>query len=140
MQNKIEQASELAEEKLKTYNSDIELYVTESNGDTRYTEEAQDLFNIYYDEYLTLLELDDKKFTEKMISDIISRIQSKGKTYGDLDEEIYIDDFFVMIKGTYTYTEDAIGFDCNYYNVAFAISHYDIEVDMNPSLIDFYDE
>jgi hypothetical protein len=139
MQNKIEQASELAEQKLITYNSDIELYVTESNGDTRYTEEAQDLFNIYYDEYLSLLQLDDKKFTERMQREIISRIQHKGKTYGNLDEEIYIDDFFVMVKGTFTYTEDSIGFDCDTYNVSFISGDYDISVDLNPSLIDFYE-
>ncbi len=42
--------SSMAEAILVDHQSDlIELYVTEENGDTRFTEEAQDIFNEYCD-------------------------------------------------------------------------------------------
>lgn len=55
--NKIELASELAnnrvvDEMAKT--SDI--YEQHTNGDTHYTEQAQDLFNEWYDYYLSIIE------------------------------------------------------------------------------------
>lgn len=52
--NVLELASELADKKLlETF--DGVPYQTEENGDTRYTEEAQDYFNELYDEYYNFL-------------------------------------------------------------------------------------
>jgi hypothetical protein len=57
--NKIELASELAEQKLlmevRLSNGTFEIY-EEDESEVRYTEKAQDRFNHYYDEYLTLIE------------------------------------------------------------------------------------
>ena len=57
--NKLELASELAHEKLLTLvrisEGKFELYEEDEN-EVRYTEEAQDKFNEYYDRYLTLIE------------------------------------------------------------------------------------
>jgi hypothetical protein len=55
--NKIELASELANNRVvdeMTKESDI--YSLHSNGDTFYTDEAQDLFNQWYDYYLSVIE------------------------------------------------------------------------------------
>lgn len=55
--NKLELASELANRKLEANWSDtIKIYEDEEAGITNYTDEAQDIFNEYYDEYLTLIE------------------------------------------------------------------------------------
>jgi hypothetical protein len=55
--NKLELASELANMKLeKEWLDRIQIYVDEEEGITTYTEEAQDIFNDYYDEYLSLIE------------------------------------------------------------------------------------
>ena len=55
--NKLELASELAHEKLVANWSDsIRIYEDEEASVIVYTEEAQDIFNEYYDEYLTLIE------------------------------------------------------------------------------------
>jgi hypothetical protein len=55
--NKLELASELAHEKLVlNWNESIRIYEDEEASITVYTEEAQDIFNEYYDEYLTLIE------------------------------------------------------------------------------------
>jgi hypothetical protein len=65
--NEIELASILADQKLNAYadslnESDYEfefpngLLVEDEEDETSYTEEAQDVFNEYYDEYLTLIE------------------------------------------------------------------------------------
>ena len=74
--NKLELASELAENQLKKdwsipsfyrmigvkddkYNPHHNhplMYHEDEDGTIRYTEQAQDLFNEYYDEYLTLIE------------------------------------------------------------------------------------
>lgn len=56
--NKIELASELASEKLiANWNESIKIFENEEDDEcTNYTDEAQDIFNNYYDEYLTLIE------------------------------------------------------------------------------------
>jgi hypothetical protein len=55
--NKLELASELANMKLeKEWLDRIQIYVDEEEGITTYTEEAQDIFNDYYDDYLNLIE------------------------------------------------------------------------------------
>ena len=61
--NKIELASELAHKKLVANWSEsisiyfvFKVYEDEEASVTVYTEEAQDIFNEYYDEYLTLIE------------------------------------------------------------------------------------
>jgi hypothetical protein len=55
--NKLELASELANTKLKReWRDSIQIYVDVQNNITTYTEEAQDIFNLYYDEYLSLIE------------------------------------------------------------------------------------
>lgn len=55
--NKIELASELASMKLeREWRDSIQIYVDEQDGITTYTESAQDIFNDYYDEYLSLIE------------------------------------------------------------------------------------
>jgi len=55
--NKLELASELANMKLEiNWRDSIQIYVDEEDGITTYTEEAQDIFNDYYDEYLSLIE------------------------------------------------------------------------------------
>jgi len=55
--NKIELASELANMKLEiNWQDKIQIYVDEEEGITTYTEEAQDIFNDYYDDYLNLIE------------------------------------------------------------------------------------
>ena len=56
--NKLELASELANAKLeKEWSESIKIYEDDDDGEmTIYTDEAQDIFNEYYDEYLTLIE------------------------------------------------------------------------------------
>lgn len=56
--NILELASELAHEKLLThYNDDTSLiYEEDDAGDSYYNEEAQDLFNEYYDKYYSMIE------------------------------------------------------------------------------------
>ena len=55
--NKLELASELAHKKLEDNWSDsIDIWEDETATVTVYTEEAQDIFNEYYDNYLTLIE------------------------------------------------------------------------------------
>ena len=56
--NKLELASELAEIRLVNGWSDsIVIYIMDDpNGDTYYTEEAQNVFNRLYDEFLGLIE------------------------------------------------------------------------------------
>ncbi len=55
--NKLELASELADIKLQSeWRDSIKIWEDETDALTVYTEEAQDIFNEYYDEYLTLIE------------------------------------------------------------------------------------
>ena len=55
--NKLELASELAHLKLVDNWSDlITIYEDDTAGITNYTDDAQDIFNIYYDDYLNLIE------------------------------------------------------------------------------------
>jgi hypothetical protein len=55
--NKLELASELAHQKLvANWSESISIYEDEEASITVYTEEAQDIFNEYYDNYLTLIE------------------------------------------------------------------------------------
>jgi hypothetical protein len=55
--NKLELASELANDKLVTHWSEsIKIYVDNEGEVITYTDEAQDIFNAYYDDYLTLIE------------------------------------------------------------------------------------
>ena len=56
--NALELASELAHAKLiDNWNESIKIYVNEEDDqETTYTEEAQDIFNEYYDMYLNLIE------------------------------------------------------------------------------------
>jgi hypothetical protein len=55
--NKLELASELASIRLSLqWGETIKIYVDENAGITTYTEEAQDIFNDYYDSYLSLIE------------------------------------------------------------------------------------
>tara|TARA_Y100000768_G_C23906869_1_gene647969 strand:- start:180 stop:446 length:267 start_codon:yes stop_codon:yes gene_type:complete len=79
--NKIELACELAENQLKQdwsvpsflrmvgikddkynpYHNHPRMYHKDEDGTMRYTEQAQDVFNKYYDDYLTLIEKTIKK-------------------------------------------------------------------------------
>jgi hypothetical protein len=55
--NKLELASELAHRKLvDNWADSVKIYEDDTAGITNYTDEAQDIFNDYYDEYLTLIE------------------------------------------------------------------------------------
>ena len=55
--NKIELASELANRKLEAnWSESIKIYEDENAEVLTYTDDAQDIFNEYYDEYLTLIE------------------------------------------------------------------------------------
>jgi hypothetical protein len=55
--NKLELASELAHERLvDNWSESIKIYEDEDAGITNYTEEAQDIFNDYYDDYMLLIE------------------------------------------------------------------------------------
>ena len=56
--NKLELASELAHAQLMAnWNESIKIYQNEEDDEcTNYTDEAQDIFNEYYDDYLTLIE------------------------------------------------------------------------------------
>ena len=55
--NKLELASELAHQKLvDKWEERIQIYEDDKAGITCYTNEAQDIFNEYYDEYLTMIE------------------------------------------------------------------------------------
>ena len=55
--NKLELACELAHQKLvDNWSESIQVYESETDGITIYTDDAQDIFNDYYDEYLTLIE------------------------------------------------------------------------------------
>ena len=53
--NAIELASELAHMKVYELSKSKIIYSEDESG-TTYTEEAQDIFNEYYDEYLTLID------------------------------------------------------------------------------------
>ena len=56
--NKLELASELAHAKLiANWNDTIKIFENEEDDEcSTYTEDAQDIFNEYYDEYLGLIE------------------------------------------------------------------------------------
>lgn len=55
--NALELASELAHERLiDNWSKSIKIYVDEDESITTYTEEAQDIFNEYYDMYINLIE------------------------------------------------------------------------------------
>ena len=55
--NKLELASELAHNALiDNWSDSVKIYEDEEASVTVYTEEAQDIFNEYYDNYLTLIE------------------------------------------------------------------------------------
>ena len=55
--NKLELASELAHRKLlNEWKESVQIYKNEWAEVLTYTEEAQDIFNGLYDEYLTLIE------------------------------------------------------------------------------------
>lgn len=55
--NKLELASELAHHKLcDNWRESIQIYVDEKASVTNYTDVAQDIFNQYYDQYLSLIE------------------------------------------------------------------------------------
>ena len=55
--NKLELASELAHRKLlNEWRESVKIYKNEWAEVLTYTEEAQDIFNELYDEYLTLIE------------------------------------------------------------------------------------
>lgn len=55
--NIVELASELASEKLEAnWWTSIKIYKDTEADVLEYTDEAQDIFNNYYDEYLTLIE------------------------------------------------------------------------------------
>ena len=52
----VEKSSELAhKDLLLTVSDEIELYTTDDNGDLRYKEKYQELFNNLYDEYYDFL-------------------------------------------------------------------------------------
>ena len=54
--NKLELASELAHSELEeNWSESIDIWEDETSTITVYTEEAQDIFNEYYDNYLTLI-------------------------------------------------------------------------------------
>lgn len=56
--NKVELASELAHEKLvKNWSSTIQIFEDECDGESHYTDEAQEIFNEYYDIYYQIIEL-----------------------------------------------------------------------------------
>lgn len=56
MENLIEKASDMAEKDLLLLvENEWELYTTDDNGDMRYTEHYQDIFNQLYDEYYNFL-------------------------------------------------------------------------------------
>lgn len=55
--NIVELASELATEKLfDNWQESIKIYVDEDADCLEYTEEAQDIFNEYYDQYYSMIE------------------------------------------------------------------------------------
>lgn len=55
--NKLELASELAHEKLvENWSGTIQIFENDTADETNYTDEAQDIFNEYYDNYLELIE------------------------------------------------------------------------------------
>lgn len=55
--NKLELASELANQKvIDKCNGLVQVFEEDDNGDTHYTETAQELFNEYYDHYLEMIE------------------------------------------------------------------------------------
>lgn len=55
--NKLELASELASEKLMAnWSESIQIFEDDDDEIVSYTDQAQDIFNEYYDEYLTLIE------------------------------------------------------------------------------------
>ncbi len=54
--NSLELASELAHQRLEQDPTLSQIYVNDTNAITYYTDEAQDLFNEWYDYYLTAIE------------------------------------------------------------------------------------
>lgn len=55
--NKLELASELAHIKLlQNWKETIKIYEDEHGAISNYTDQAQDLFNEYYDEYIQLID------------------------------------------------------------------------------------
>jgi len=54
--NIVEVASELAHRDLnRMVENELDLYTTEDNGDLRYKEKYQDIFNELYDEYYSII-------------------------------------------------------------------------------------
>jgi hypothetical protein len=54
--NVVEKASELAHRDLnRMVENELDLYTTDDNGDLRYKEKYQDIFNELYDEYYSFL-------------------------------------------------------------------------------------
>lgn len=54
--NRLELASELAHAKLvNEWSESVQIYVDETADELVYTEEAQDIFNEFYDDYLDFL-------------------------------------------------------------------------------------
>lgn len=55
--NVLELASELADMQVREIMVNFsDIYIEDSDGSTRYTEEAQDLFNEWYDSYTELIQ------------------------------------------------------------------------------------
>ena len=54
--NIIELASELAEEELNEKYGDVILYEDDGDDGTKYTDEAQRVFDVIYDKYYTLID------------------------------------------------------------------------------------
>lgn len=54
--NIIELASELAEEELNEKYGDVRLYEDDGDGGTKYTDEAQKVFDFIYEKYYTLID------------------------------------------------------------------------------------
>jgi hypothetical protein len=56
MINAVEKASELAHKDLRQMvENELELYTTDDNGDLKYRDKYQEIFNNLYDEYFKLL-------------------------------------------------------------------------------------
>jgi hypothetical protein len=55
--NIVELASELASYELnENWGDTIEIYIEDENGDTYYTDQAQEIFNDLYDKYYAVIE------------------------------------------------------------------------------------
>jgi hypothetical protein len=114
--NKLELASELSHQKLiDNWSESVKIYEDDESESLQYSEEAQNLFNGYYDEYLELI--DDCKSEQESSNDLnsfLSHIQdSATEMLEQMDKVDSNDEFWSKYAYTITTNGKRIRIDIN---------------------------